>query len=119
MRMSLKAIWQVSEACRPNLCSTRMTSASRRIRRHDEGGDGSSAGRRIRHREYDDDLPVLTRGDELFGAVKHVVIAVTARARVRRLEASEPACGSVSAKPPIHRLRQAPGRKRCFARFRI
>ncbi len=51
-----------------------------RIGRHDEGGDALLAGIGIGDGEDDDDMAVLARGDELLGAVEHIVIAVAARA---------------------------------------
>ncbi len=84
-----------------------------RIGRDDEGGDALLAGVRISYGEDDDHLPVLARGDELFRAVDDVMVAITPRARLQ-VDASKPACGSVSAKLPIHSPGARRGRKRSF-----
>ncbi len=47
-----------------------------RRRRHDERADAALAGVAVGDREHDRDVGVLARGDELLGAVQHVVVAV-------------------------------------------
>ena len=54
------------------------------VGRHDKGGDAALAGVRVGHREKDDDIAVLARGDELLRAVDDVVIAIAARAGLER-----------------------------------
>ena len=48
--------------------------------RHDEGADALLAGLGLGHGEQDDESSRLTAGDELLGAVDHIVIAVRDRA---------------------------------------
>ncbi len=49
---------------------------TRAIGRHDKGTDTALAGVRIGHREDDHRAGMLTGGNELLGAVEHVMIAV-------------------------------------------
>ena len=63
------------------------------------------------------DLAVLAGGDELLRCPTARSASPSRRALVRKAEASEPACGSVSAKPPIHSPLASLGRKRCLLRL--
>jgi len=52
---------------------------ARRIGGHDDGADTLLACRCIRNGKNNDDIAILTRGDELLRAIKNIVIAIATR----------------------------------------
>ena len=76
-----------------------------RIRRHDKGGNALLAGIGVGDGEDDDHMAVLAGGDELLGAIQHIMIAVAASAgaqvgsvrtglRLRQRKTADPFAGS-------------------------